>query len=326
MYELVRLINFALKKSGEGKQLAVATIIHTVGSTYRKKGTQMIVAEDLTYEGAISGGCVENEVLRNCEQVFSNKENIMFEYDGRYKLGCNGVIYILLEYLDRSVLSIISEKVMDHCQKRKHFHLGLQKDNPLTKASVYFSFDNEKLYLSQPGQCDSYIDIEELDVKPQYQLIIIGGEHDSVVLANLADQAGITTWLITKESFLYKPRNTVKVAYLKPETLSAAIRFDEQTAIVLMTHSLSRDLSYLVEVLQVKSAYLGILGPESRKETILNDLLSYNENLFLRYQDKLQDLRGPVGLMIGAKTPEEISVSILSEIIGIFSHQAAHDP
>ena len=119
MYELLRLIDFADAKSREGKQLALATIIHTIGSSYRKEGTQMIIADDLTYEGALSGGCVEKEVLRQSLNVFPSKQNVVFEYDGRYKLGCNGRIYILVEYLEKPVFEEINSRIRNYHQNRK---------------------------------------------------------------------------------------------------------------------------------------------------------------------------------------------------------------
>ncbi len=321
MYELVKLINFACKKADEGRQLALATIIETKGSSYRKKGTQMIVADDLVYEGALSGGCVEKDVLSHCQKVFSAGKNIIFEYDGRYKLGCNGKIYILIEYLENDVLHKVVEKVNEYHQARKHFRLGINKDHRLTTSSLYFLFGNDRIWISHPGSFH-YDASEELEIPPQNQLVIIGGEFDSVILARFADQAGFQTALVVKESFSHHLPKTVKVIYSKPETLAHSLTFDDQTAVVLMTHSLSRDLSFLIEMLKVRSKYLGILGPPARKETILNDLIDYNENIFLLYQEKLSDLRGPIGLNIGARTPEEISISILSEIIATFNGSA----
>ncbi|MEX1239731.1 MAG: XdhC family protein [Cyclobacteriaceae bacterium] len=325
LYELIRLIDFASQKTGEGKQLTLATIIKTTGSSYRKKGTQMVVAEDQTYEGALSGGCVENEVLRQSMKVFRTKESVIFEYDGRYKLGCKGVIHILIEYFDKSVLHLISNKIAEYQRSRKIFRLGINKDHDMTKACVHFSFGTENCFISRPRP-EVYDETEDLEIHPHYQLVIIGGEFDSVILARIADQIGIETFLVVKETFTHALPKTVKVAYLTPEALVNTVKFDEHTAIVLMTHSLSRDLTFLIEMLKVKSKYMGILGPPSRREMILADLFNYNESLFLTWQDKLENLHGPVGLSIGATTPEEISISILSEIISVFNHQRLQAP
>jgi xanthine dehydrogenase accessory factor len=320
LFELIRLINFADRKAEGGKHLALATIIKTTGSSYRKTGTQMMVCEDETCEGALSGGCVEKEVLRQAQKVFARRESVIFEYDGRYKLGCKGVIYILVEYLERSVLHLLSEKIREYHHNRKTFLLGINKGRLLTTACTCFSFDADRIYISGPNS-KIYEESEDLEIHPQYQMVIIGGEFDSVMLARLADQTGMQTLLVVKESFTHSLPKTIKVACLTPEALVNAVRFDDHTAIVLMTHSLSKDLNFLVEMLKVKSKYLGILGPPGRREMILADLIDYNESLFLACQDKLEKLHGPIGLSIGAKTPEEISISILSEIISIFNHE-----
>mgnify|MGYP000589718287 CR=1 FL=1 len=321
MYELKKLLDFANKKLHAGKPMVLASIIKTIGSSYRKKGTQMIISEDLEYEGALSGGCVENEVLRQSEKVFTNKENVIFEYDGQYKLGCKGKIYVLIEYLENSTLQQLILQFNDHHQKRKGIILGIKKDNALSGACTYYSFESEKIEISQPNSSHDYSESEELDIPPQNQLVIIGGEYDSVSLAKLADAIGFKTYLIVKESFSHLIPDSVKVLYAKPEELTLKIKFDNQTAVVLMTHSLSKDLNYLIEMLKVESKYLGVLGPPSRREIIMNNLLEYNQSLLLEYSDKLEKLYGPIGLNIGAKTPEEISISVLSEIISVFNHQ-----
>jgi xanthine dehydrogenase accessory factor len=317
MYELLKLIDFGQAKVQEGKRIVLATIIHTIGSSYRKTGTQMIIADDLSYEGALSGGCVEKEVLRQSQLVFTSKENIVFEYDGRYKLGCNGRIFILIEFLEKDILENLAPLIRHHHQMRKDFILNIHRNTQLNGGSTAFTFDGKTLNITPPSP--QFEQEESIPVLPQYQLVIVGGEYDSVTLANIADQTGLQTFLVVKEMFIHRLAKNVKMAYIKPEALSSMIRFDEQTAIVLMTHSLSKDLSYLVEALKVPSAYLGILGPTSRRNIILNDLMNYDESLFMTNQEKIENIYGPIGLNIGAKTPEEISVSILSEVISVFN-------
>ena len=321
MYELKKLIDFAERKAKDNKKLVLATIIKTIGSAYRKKGTQMVIADDLEYEGAISGGCVENEALRQSEIVLQKKQSIIFEYDGEYKLGCKGKIYVLLEILESAALEKLSKNSREYYKKRKPIKLGLVKDSLATKASTYFSFDGETINISNPESDFNYDLAEELTINPQHQLVIIGGEYDSVSLAQLANTSGFLTYLVVKETFNHTLPSSVNVAYRKPEELNDDILFDQQTAIVLMTHSLSKDLNYLVEVLKVESKYLGILGPPSRMEIILNNLMTLDESLIFTYSEKLEKMFGPIGLNIGAKTPEEISISVLSEIISVFNEQ-----
>ncbi len=315
MYELLKLIEFADVKSREGKSLVLATIIQTIGSSYRKQGTQMIIADDLSYEGALSGGCVEKEVLRQSQSVFSSRENVVFEYDGRYKLGCNGRIYIVVEYVNQDTLQKLSERIREHHEVRKPFTLRIARAVAPDKAHIAYDFGGELIAISsREGELEGWTE-EGVVIHPQFQLVVIGGEYDSTTLANMAADAGIRTFLIVKESLPHRLSPNVSAMYVLPEMLSTRIRFDAQTAIVIMTHSLSKDIGYLKELMKVPSCYLGVLGPDHRKKTVLNDLMSMDENAFFEYQDKLEDLRGPVGLNIGAVTPEEISVSILAEVI-----------
>ena len=87
---------------------------------------------------------------------------------------------------------------------------------------------------------------------------------------------------------------------------------------MLMTHSLSKDLKYLLSLSDVKPAYLGILGPQNRRESILEKALDFNANLPIEF---INLIRGPAGLNIGAESAEEISVSILAEILSVIRKQ-----
>lgn len=319
MYELLKLLCFAEEQMENDKALAMATIISTIGSSYRKQGTQMVIADDLSYEGALSGGCVEKEVVRQSQKVFEKGEKVVFAYDGRYKLGCNGIIYIVVEPLEASVIRHLIGKVKEAHEQRTSFRLGIGRDADFSRAGVYFSFGAGKIWI-----CSASIDystMEEVEIAAQIQLVIIGGEFDSVILAQLADKVGMQVHLIVRESFGHSVPEPINVEYLSPQALVGALKFDYRTAIIFMTHSLAKDLNYLVEVLKVPSGYLGILGPVARKELILNDLMNYSESLFISCQEKLEELRGPVGISIGARTPEEIGISVLAEIIAVFRQQ-----
>jgi xanthine/CO dehydrogenase XdhC/CoxF family maturation factor len=167
-----------------------------------------------------------------------------------------------------------------------------------------------------------YDDTRAFPVLPQPQLVILGGEYDSVTLARLADLSGFLVHLVVKETFSHTLPSSVNVKFLTPEELDKVIRFDARTAVVLMTHSLSKDLNFLAEIARLPSAYIGMLGPKSRRDDILNQLMSRNESLFLEHQEKLSGIHGPVGLPIGGKTPEEISLSVLAEVVAEFNKSA----
>jgi xanthine/CO dehydrogenase XdhC/CoxF family maturation factor len=100
---------------------------------------------------------------------------------------------------------------------------------------------------------------------------------------------------------------------LSPEEFQPQM-IDNQTGVVLMTHSYVKDLKFLVSLMNVTPTYLGLLGPSSRRERLLNELVEYNLDIS---DDFFESIYGPAGINIGAETPQEISISIISEILAV---------
>jgi xanthine/CO dehydrogenase XdhC/CoxF family maturation factor len=312
MFELNKILSFGKAKFLLNQKLVLATIIRTEGSTYRKKGTQMIVAEDLTFEGAISGGCVESEVIRQATSLFSGGPNSTFEYDGRYKLGCNGKLFILLEMIDKVVFDKLIELSGKFESNRSSFYLGIYSKAEMNIS--YFRFGDNIL---SPGNSyeegDDISEESELRVEPQNQIIIIGSEYDAILLAKFSSKCGFKTFLVGKD--IHPANYDFFIMNIEPEDLTEKISIDRNSAVVVMTHSFSRDLHFLKQLIAKEPGYLGILGPIDRRDKLLSDLIELEGFDILNVPDNIY---APIGLDIGASLPEEISIAILSEIISVF--------
>jgi xanthine/CO dehydrogenase XdhC/CoxF family maturation factor len=94
-HEIKDIIEAYLKAKEKGLKAVLASVVDLTGSSYRKPGVRMLILEDGSMIGAVSGGCVEKDILRQSETVFKNGISKMMTYDGRYRLGCEGVLYIL---------------------------------------------------------------------------------------------------------------------------------------------------------------------------------------------------------------------------------------
>ncbi|HCQ23842.1 MAG TPA: XshC-Cox1-family protein, partial [Flavobacteriaceae bacterium] len=101
------------------------------------------------------------------------------------------------------------------------------------------------------------------------------------------------------------------------ETLDVS-PIDDQTAVMLMTHSFNKDVQYLLALADTQPAYFGVLGPKHRRERVLEKALDFNPELSI---DFLERLHGPAGINIGAESAEEIAVSILAEILSVIRNQ-----
>src|SRR5918993_5826375 len=105
MKEIMDIISAFDKAQSEGKQTALATVVHVEGSSYRKEGARMLIAEDGELTGAISGGCLEGDALRKALFVMQEKKAKLVVYDTSneddvevgFQLGCNGIIQVLIE-------------------------------------------------------------------------------------------------------------------------------------------------------------------------------------------------------------------------------------
>ena len=314
MYEIVRNVRFIQAKTERKQSTVIATIINTEGSSYRKKWTQMVVAEDMTYEGALSGGCVEREVLRQSNKLFYNKGRFEFEYDGTENLGCKGKIWVCLEYLSVERARSICEIIEQAHKRRETFHHGIAKNE---SSYTFFRVGDEVYPFNASFNPDEIV--EERKVPPQTRLVIIGGEFDSFILARTAQWSGFDTHLLVYKDFVkpsYSP--DYKIRKVSSTDVIRYTKWDDRTALILMTHSMARDFTYLEKLIHLPVGFIGALGPKNRREELIEkckDSVPMSPEAISR----LNALRGPVGLHIHARTPEEIAVSIISELIEFFN-------
>ena len=103
-HEFKNIVEEALVAAKKGIKSVLATVVALDGSSYRRPGVRMLILEDGKMIGAVSGGCVEKEVLLQSESVFKTGQSKVMTYDGRYRLGCEGVLYILIEQFNPSKL------------------------------------------------------------------------------------------------------------------------------------------------------------------------------------------------------------------------------
>nr|WP_299382157.1 XdhC/CoxI family protein [Allomuricauda sp.] len=316
-HELKHIIRqFELNKP-KGQQAVLATVVALDGSSYRRPGVRMLIFDSGEMVGAVSGGCVEKEVFRQAESVFNTGIPRVMVYDGRYRLGCEGVLYILLEKFDPD--SSFLNLFWDTIQNRNPFsiHTYFEKEqNDSAKYHTVFHFEGEILPIApRNGKDISGLLQFQQEMKPCFQLVIIGAEHDAV---QLCKYASLTGWEV---SVVANPREEKtqqdfpgvhKLVNVEAELYKPSL--DEQTAVVVMTHSYVKDLQFLMALKEEKMAYLGLLGPARRREKLFDELLERCPDIT---EDFLDRVHGPAGINIGAETPQEIAISIVSEILTV---------
>lgn len=206
-----------------------------------------------------------------------------------------------------------------------------------TERSIQYntSHDDDALFGSGTGCTGTVvIRIERIDqadnleviserLKDRMHLVIFGGGHDAPALAQLADHMGLrVTVLDHRAGFAIKSRfpHSANVVNYKPEDLSTWPQLDERSYCVVMAHNLTVDKQVLSHLLDLPHAYVGVLGPKKRTENMLQRIRESGKNVS---DLQLKNLHAPVGLDIGAETPDQIALAILAEIQAVSTGRAA---
>jgi len=305
------------------KKAVFVSVVDLEGSSYRRPGVRMLISEDGEYVGAVSGGCVESEIERQAQSVFRSNKPKVITYDGRYRIGCEGIIHVLIEP------AFLSEELM------KAFEIQLESRKPFRMDSFFYNevgeYDDVGSVLQINGvkySLNSNFENNESGsqkcfsqtFEPLFQLFIFGAEHDAVQLSQAAKLLG---WEVT---VVASPEESKSCDYFPGAAALITPSFDaidtssidEQTAVVLMTHSFNKDVQYLMALKDINPAYIGLLGSVNRRERVISMLLEQFPDLSLEF---IEQIHGPAGINIGAENAAEISISILAEILSVVRKQ-----
>jgi len=338
------------KKSG--KKSALATVVKVEGSSYRQPGARMLVTEDGLLTGAISGGCLEGDALRKALLSIDQQQNKLITYNTTneddsevgLQLGCNGIVHILFEYIDdeqiNNPIQLLQQLENDRKDaviltvfslRRQAIQIGTilfyrQNSRAICTneiASVLFTNAAEVLN-TKTTLIKKLYDTNENEalleyISPPISLVIAGAGNDVQPLVKMADILG---WQITvgdgrsthATQSRFPEANRVKVA--RTEDFLNGIQIDDQTYFVLMTHNYKYDLELLKILASTNCKYIGLLGPKTKLNRMLDDLQDIGITL---NEEQLNRIYGPVGLELGAETSEEIALSVVAEIKAIIS-------
>ncbi|WP_299670064.1 XdhC family protein [uncultured Polaribacter sp.] len=318
LHELKEIIQQAFIKQLKGLKNVLVTVVALEGSSYRKPGVRMLITSDGSYIGAVSGGCVEKEIIRRAQSVFKSKIAKIITYDGRYRLGCEGILYILIEpfYIENHFLNTFL-KALENRETIKIDSYFKKEDESMGNFGSILTLNNSQQFIFsdtfniRTAKTKNWFS-QKLD--PLFRLLIIGGEHDAVKLCKIASNLGWQIEVITaaKDSKNIEDFPGAHIVIGEtPETIQF-FNIEENTAIVLMNHSYVQDLKYLVQLSKYQPKYIGVLGAPNRREKLFNELFDFAPDTKEEFLDIIYT---PAGLHIGAKTPEEIAVSIIAEIL-----------
>ncbi len=352
--EIVKAYDAAVQ---QGKKTALAAVVHLDGSSYRRPGARMLVSDEGELTGAISGGCLEGDALRKAMFALSQQQSKLVTYDTSdeddmtigIQLGCAGVIQVLFEPINpnhaanpiqllRKALAVRQHAVLvtlfDLSDKR-NFQPGtcmlLESDGHLSGSQPFPALQEDlvqemnlvlqsgksvfRQFTGEGWSITAFIEY----LQPPVSLVVVGAGNDAVPMMQFADTLGWDVRVVDGRNTHARPErftSACQVLVSKPEQVLEQLPMDERTVFVMMTHNYNYDLAMLKALLGTRTPYIGMLGPRKKLERMLDELRTGGMEVT---DEMLEKVYGPAGLEIGAETPEEIAMSIISEIQGVLT-------
>jgi xanthine dehydrogenase accessory factor len=335
-------------------------VVEVEGSAYRRPGARMLVTADGELTGAISGGCLEGDACQRARQALQRGQPTLVTYDTsdeddpRHGLGpgCQGIVHILLEPLDfqdpdnplellrgfarypePAVLATVFRCAAGHAVAGLGQRLLLLPDgqvrgaalaNPALTTQLRRDADQalarqQSVIRAYPAPSGGTMRVFLEVLRPPLRLTVYGAGNDAQPLVRLAASLG---WHVTVVDG--RPRQAASARF--PEAAAVqVVPLGEVAALplttdfaVLLTHNYVYDLAVLQRLLDAPTPYIGLLGPRTKAARLLAELSQEIPDAEARLQGRFYS---PIGLNLGAETPEEIALSITGEIQAVRQHR-----
>jgi xanthine/CO dehydrogenase XdhC/CoxF family maturation factor len=328
------------RASGAGKRAALATVVRIEGSAYRRPGAKLVVEEDGSTLGSISGGCLEGDVREVARAVLADGVPRRRRYDTGADenaawglgLGCAGSVELFVQpaTTPQSVQAV--ERVLELFEEGRPFafctrvgestaaggSVVVSPDGALSGSTGDAGLDAGIARLSGEwiaGRASSLRSVgdAELFVEiliPPPRLLLFGADDDARPISAYASAAGFRITLVDhRPAFLASERfpEAERRVVLRPAEGVASLGIGPRTYAVVKTHLIAHDREWARQLLAAGAGHVGLLGPRARVREIVRQIGAEGDGRVF----------GPVGLDLGAEGPEQVALSIVAELLAV---------
>jgi xanthine dehydrogenase accessory factor len=322
-----------------GESVALATVVRTWGSAPRAVGSRMAIARGGGIAGSVSGGCVEGAVVEAGREVLASGRPRLLNFgvadETAWSVGisCGGVIEVFVEPLDprsydavRGELLAERSAVLAEVVKGPGELVGCKLllredgrvegslaglDQPALEAAQAALAEGRSRRVDLPGETPVELFVEAL--RPSPTLAIVGGVHIAVALTALARTLGYRTIVVDpRRAFGNAERfaHAERVVQAWPDQALGEIGLTASTAVAVLTHDPKLDDPALRAALPSPAFYVGALGSKATQEKRRRRLLEAGVS-----EAQLARLHAPIGLELGGRSPEEIALAVMAQIV-----------
>lgn len=351
MNELAEIVSAFETLVAEGRDAALATVVDVSGSAYRRPGARMLVAPDGRTWGGVSGGCLERDIVRRAITLLDCGGTLRCRYDAAdddddshlpgTSTGCGGTVEVFIQPLckqnpgpipwfsrllrDREPISICtiigatSPDRVGQCASLSELPDTITKE-PVARPAIRDAKLLEPVE-SPHIRCEDGVEYFIETLLPAQELVIFGSGPDVVPLVAIAKVLGWRVNVIAPRPLAWLAQRFAQADRLIVATeddVTGGVAIDDKAAVVVMTHDLKQDRAILAS-LRGPFQYCGLLGPRHRTRRLMASL---HDGEITGVDSR--DLFNPIGLAIGARSPQEIALAIAAEIQAAIRHSPAH--
>lgn len=296
-----------------GQRALLATVVRTWGSSPRPVGAMMALREDGRTVGSVSGGCIEDDLIYRYTQALGGpgipdkapeflRYGVTADEAHRFGLPCGGTLELLLEFDP-------AHEALDELVARL-------EGGALVRRSVKLADGTVSLEASDAPE-ELLVDAERLvnTLGPEYRMLLIGAGALAEYLATMASFSGFAVTVCDPrvEHMGAWSVPGVKTTSAMPDDAVTAFKPDRRSAVVALSHDPKLDDLALLEALHSPAFYVGAIGSRRNNASRRERMIAH----FDETEDSLARLHGPIGIYIGSKTPAEIAVSVMAEILAV---------
>lgn len=298
----------------QGKSALLATVVRTWGSSPRPVGSIMAMCEDGAVVGSVSGGCIEDDLIYRYSTSYSErramhsgapewvKYGVTADEAHRFGLPCGGTLELLLEYNPDPALL---QELVGHLQAGKMMTRSISlADGKVSHAPALTPAD---LKVSDTHLANTF--------GPEYRMLLIGAGQLTEYVATMALFSGFAVTVCDPREEYRKGWSVAGVTLTSemPDDVVKAFHVDRRSCVIALTHDPKLDDLALLEALSTEAFYVGAIGSRRNNEARRQRMIEH----FEQTEESLQRLRGPIGVYIGSKTPPEIAVSVMAEVLAV---------
>ena len=298
-----------------GASCAIVILTSVRGSAYRRPGAKLLIREHGVIVGNVSGGCLENDLRERALKAIQSGEQELVHYNTGSDediiwglgLGCDGELDLLIVPL-----------VADKKHTWLHEAIPLLEDNDTVDLMWDLrtgTAQQPKIIRSGNGETskgDFFID----RLEPPPELVVVGAGDDAIPLVDQAAMAGMRVTVVDHRAGYLDPKRfplARSIKKLRPDSAAGALPVDHRTMVVIKNHALKTDKDWARFFDATAVKYIGILGPKKRGEQIREAMTS----------GRMERIYSPAGLDIGSEGAEQIAMSVVAEMMSVWTGRPA---